>query len=184
MKQQFKVVLLCVFVSMYFLSSCKKEIASVQEKETASAQENGTFAVSAKLNAVTKMVPIKATYTTTNEILNPPPFLKQRITGIGHSSHLGKSTFEAISTVNLTTRPPFKLGGTATFYAANGDAFYTVFTGTSTPNGDGTSSVVINHTIAGGTGRFIHATGNFTAIAIADPSKPTGFVTSEGYISY
>lgn len=176
MKQQFKGVLLFVFASMFFLSSCKKETASVQENET--------FALSAKLNAVTKMVPIKATYTTTNELLSPPPFLKQRITGIGHSSHLGKSTFVAISTVNLTTPPPFRLGGTATSYAANGDAFYTVFTGTSTPNGDGTSNVVINHTIVGGTGRFEHATGNFTAIAIADPSKPTGSVTSEGYISY
>ncbi len=81
----------------------------------------------------------------------------------------------AISTLNLTTPPPFKLAGTATFYAANGDVFYTVFAGTSIPNSDGTSNVVIIHDITGGTGRFKHATGKFTANAIADPKKTVGF---------
>jgi hypothetical protein len=160
MKQQFKTLLLSVFAFMFLLLSCTKE------------------------KAQPKCSPLKATYTTTNEILSPPPMLQQRITGIGHSSHLGESKFVAISTLNLTTPPPFKLAGTATFYAANGDVFYTVFAGTSIPNSDGTSNLVIIHDITGGTGRFKHATGKFTANAIADPKKPSGSVTSEGYICY
>ncbi len=160
MKQQFKSLLFCVLASMFLILSCKKE------------------------KSQPKCSPIKASYTTTNEILSPPPMLQQRITGTGHSTHLGESKFVAISTVNLTTPPPFKLAGTATFYAADGDAFYTVFTGTSSPNSDGTSNVVINHDISGGTGTFKHATGKFTANAIADPKKPLGSVTSEGYICY
>ena len=110
--------------------------------------------------------------------------LKQRITGIGYSTHLGESKFVAISTVNLTTPPSFQLSGTSTSYAANGDVFYTVFTGTATPNADGTSNVVFTHNITGGTGRFKHATGSITGNAIADPKKPSGFTTSEGYICY
>jgi hypothetical protein len=50
MKQQFKSLLLCVFASMFFLLSCKKE------------------------KAQPKCSPLKATYTTTNEILSPPPY--------------------------------------------------------------------------------------------------------------
>jgi hypothetical protein len=160
MKQQFKSLLLCVLASMFLLLSCKKEAPQP------------------------KCSPIKGSYTTTNEVLSPPPMLQQRITGIGHSTHLGESKFVAISTVNLTTPPPFKLAGTATFYAANGDVFYTVFSGTSTPNSDGTSAVAFTHDITGGTGRFKQATGRFTGNAIADPKKPSGSVTYEGHICY
>ncbi len=150
-------VLLCVFTCMYFLS-CKKE--------------------------ADKKTPFNGTYVTTNQILNGPPMLQQRITGTGHATHLGKSSFVAISTLNLTTPPPFQLGGTAIFYAANGDEFYTTFAGTSTPIDGGRSNVVVNHTITGGTGRFEDASGYFVGTAIANPALPTGSITYEGYIRY
>ncbi len=150
-------VLLFVFASMYFLS-CEKE--------------------------TNKKTPFKGTYETTSQILNGPPMLKQRITGTGHATHLGKSSFVAISTVNLTTPPPFNLGGTATFYAANGDEFYTTFTGTSTPIDGGRSNVVVNHTITGGTGRFDDASGSFVGTTIANPALPTGSINYEGYIRF
>ncbi len=160
MKQQSKSLLLCVLASIFLISSCKKEEAQL------------------------KCSPLEASYTTTSEVLAPPPMLQQRVTATGQSTFLGESKHVALVTVDLTTPPPFKLAGTATFYAADGDAFYTVFTGTSSPNSDGTSNVVINHDISGGTGRFKHATGKFTANAIADPKKPLGSVTSERYICY
>ena len=127
MKQQ--TALLIVF--LFFLVSCQKEtgIQPLGEEQVVSAMKNG--------NNENKMVPIKGSYTTTNEILAPAPMLRQRITGVGESSHLGEGSFVAIATLNLTTPPPFNLFGTSTFYAANGDTFLTEFTGTSTPVGNG-----------------------------------------------
>lgn len=174
--KQIKNPLLCVFASMIFLFSCKKETVSVNENETVSAI--------AKKNEANKMVPFKGTYTTTLEVLTGPPMLLQRITGVGHATHLGASTFVALSTLNLTTAPPFNLSGTAIFTAANGDIFYTSFTGTATPNPDGTRTVVMNHTITGGTGRFDDASGNFTGFSIVNLSSPENTITYEGSISY
>lgn len=174
MKQQTALLI----VSVFFLVSCQKEtvLQPTGEEQVVSAMKNG--------NNEAKMVPIKGSYITTNEILAPAPMLRQRITGIGESSHLGEGTFVAIATLNLTTPPPFNLFGTATFYAANGDTFFTEFTGTSTPVGNGVLSVVINHTITGGTGRFENATGNIVGLALANPAIPTGTTTYEGTISY
>jgi hypothetical protein len=90
----------------------------------------------------------------------------------------------ALSTVDLTTPPPFGFGGPATFYAENGDVFYTTFKGTLTPNADGTSTAVMTHNITGGTGRFAKATGTFKGSTIVDPESPIGTITNEGIISY
>ncbi|HKZ65908.1 MAG TPA: hypothetical protein VJ111_06125 [Chitinophagaceae bacterium] len=176
MKHQLQGLFLCVFASMSLLLSCKKEIATVPE--------TGTVSATLQMNEEAKMVPIKGTYITTNELLNPPPMLRQRVTGVGQSSHLGEGKFIAISTLNLTTPPPFHLDGTATFYAANGDVFYTSFTGLAAPNPDGTRTVVMTHNIAGGTGRFEDASGTFTGHTIANLSSPTNKITYEGNISY
>jgi len=176
MKQQFTDAFLFVFTCLCFLSSCQKEAAPVPE--------NLLDAPISKKNEANKMVPIKGTYETTHEVLHAPPMLQQRITGIGQSSHLGEGTFVAISTLNLTTPPPFQLAGAATFYAANGDTFYTSFAGTSTPSTGGSSIVVMTHTINGGTGRFENATGTLIGHAIANPARTTSIVTYEGTISY
>ena len=178
MKQQAALTMFSLIVSGIFLGSCQKETAiqPISEEQAVSAMNNGSQEV--------KMLPIKGSYITTNEILAPAPMLRQRITGIGESSHLGEGTFVAIATLNLTTPPPFQLGGTCTFYAANGDTFLTVFSGTSTPVGNGILSVVINHTINGGTGRFSNATGSLTGTTIANPALPTGFTAYTGTISY
>jgi hypothetical protein len=129
-------------------------------------------------------VPIKGEYTTSAQILSGPPLVRQRITGQGHLSHLGKSSFVALATLNLTTPPPFSLEGTAVFTAANGDEFYTTFSGTATPNGAGANTVEMVHTISGGTGRFSGATGSFTGYTVAVPGHTQGTITSEGFINY
>lgn len=156
MKKQFKGALLCALASMSLLLSCKKE---------------------------TNMVPFNGTYTTTNEVLHPAPALQSRITGIGQSN-LDVSKFIAVSTANLTTPPPFQLAGTATFYAGNGDVFYTSFAGSLSPQSDGTGTIVMTHKVLGGTGRFEHATGSFVGNGIAHPTKPTsGTITYLGCIN-
>ena len=137
MKRQLPVMLLCLFASIYLFSSCKKE---------------------------TQQVPFIGTYVTAIENLTDPPtspILKLKITGLGHSTHLGKGKFVALSTLNTKTPPPFAFSGPATFYAADGDVFYTTFKGTMTPNKDGTSISVMTHIIKGGTGKFVKATGTF-----------------------
>jgi hypothetical protein len=126
-------------------------------------------------------VPIKGYYKTTAQVFTPPPFLHQQITGQGQSSHLGKGSFVADAHINLTTAPPFAVSGTAVFKAANGDEFYTDFTGRATPPDGGVGMYVeIDHTITGGTGRFSNATGSFSGYTLGTP----GFFSYEGYINY
>jgi hypothetical protein len=130
------------------------------------------------------MVQFEATYTTTNELLAPAPQLKQRITGTGQSNDLNIVKFVAVSTMNTATPPPFSLAGTCTYYAGNGDEFYTSFAGTSTPNADGTLTVKMTHTISGGTGKFKNAKGTITGTTIANPANPTNSIIVKGDITY
>ena len=155
MKQQLSV--LFVLASICLLASCKKE-------------------------NVKKPVPFKGEYTTVAQFLDGPA--KQKITGTGNATHLGKSGFVADATVNLTTPPPFAIAGTAVFTAENGDKFYTRFTGTNTPTGTGTSRGDFIHTITGGTGRFNNATGSFTGIALVNAASPTNSVSFDGHITF
>ena len=130
-----------------------------------------------------RTVVFEATYTTTKEVLEPAPMLKQKITGLGRSTELDLSKFVAVSTQNTGTPPPFKLSGTSTFYADNGDVFDATFTGTSTPNADGTMTVEITSTITGGTGKFEHSSGTVVGKTIVDPKKPTASIHCKGNIT-
>ncbi|MFC0774058.1 hypothetical protein [Terrimonas alba] len=172
MKHQLPGLFLWGFAFQLLFLSCKKEMIIVPETETISATQ--------KVTEGGNWLPFKGSYPTTREILSPPPLLQARITGIGQASHLGQSKFIIQSTINFTTPPPFQLTGASTFYAANGDTFYTVFTGTSTPLADGTFLAIFNHTITGGTGRFQNASGSFTGRHIGHPVNPEGFTSIEG----
>ena len=68
--------------------------------------------------------------------------------------------------------------------AANGDKIYTSFTGTATPQQDGTTHLSVNHTFTGGTGRFENVSGYFHHIATGNPASPLGFIEVKGEISY
>jgi len=161
MKRKITCAALFLLASTYLLFACKKDHS--EQPSTVS---------------------FEGTYTTTNEVLNPPPMLKQRITGIGQSTRLDMIKFVAVSTLNLTTPPPFRLAAFDTTYTADGDAFYTTATGTSTPNADGTSTVEMTHTINGGSGKFKNATGSFTGLTIVTASNPTNTITLKGDIRY
>ncbi len=167
--------LLPIMAMVIAFTSCKKEIAMEEEQQLESKSMN---------NKEKMAVPIKGEYTTSAKILVGPPIIKQEITGYGQISHLGKSTFVAYPTINLTMPPPFYLSGTAKFTSANGDAFYTSFTGSATPNGQGANNVVMHHTITGGTGRFEGTKGSFLGNTVTVPGHTEGVITYEGTISY
>jgi hypothetical protein len=131
-----------------------------------------------------KTIRFEGTYTTTREVLDPLPMLKQRITGIGESKDLNISKFVAIATQNTTTKPPFAVTGTSTYYEDKGDVFYTTFVGTSTPGTDSTLTVKMTHIIKGGTGKFKNASGSFEGKTIADPKKLTASILLKGSITY
>jgi hypothetical protein len=107
-----------------------------------------------------------------------------RVTGVGTMTHLGKSTFDALSILELFPPPPFNLNATSTLVAANGDEIYTEATGTSVPQESGLVLVTINHTIVGGTGRFKDAEGYFVGVTLTDRADPAGVLIIEGRISY
>jgi hypothetical protein len=164
-----------VITSCYFLS-CQKE--AVEDN----AMYNQNLPV---LHAkAEKAIPFMGTYSTRSEILQPAPFLHTRITGKGKASHLGKSSFVALSALDFTTPPPFQLGGTATFTAANGDEFYTTFAGAATPNGQGALIVSMLHTITGGTGIFKNSKGSIEGYTVAVPSHTEASIDYIGTISY
>lgn len=169
---------LSVIIAAALCLSCQKDL--IREDNVPAV---GTQALAANTHAPQEL-PFKGTYTTTSEILQPPPFLQTRITGTGSVMHLGNSSFVAVSNLNFTTPPPFQLGGTATFTAANGDEFFTSFAGTATPNQQGSLNVSMVHTITGGTGRFQHATGSFSGYTVANPGHSEGSIDHAGTISY
>lgn len=155
-------VVIMAFTFMCMLFSCKKEDIGITKT----------------------VLPFKGTYTTSNEVLSAAPNLQIRITGIGQSSYLGDGKFVAYSTVNLTTPPPFRISGISTMYASSGDVFYTSFAGTQIPNTNGTLTIVMTHTIRGGTGIYENASGTFVGNSIVNQSSPTNSITLDGSISY
>ncbi len=179
MKKQIS-VLLAVFASFYFIS-CQKEAITPLEESISSA------GVSANANE-SKMsetgVPFKGSFTTSSVVMQPPPNLIQRVSGAGIASHMGKSTFEAISNVTVSFPPPFTVSGTRTITAANGDQLFTTFTGTSTPAVNGMNGADLHEIITGGTGRFANASGSFTTKARNNFITSTFRADFDGYIKY
>lgn len=171
-----KLIPLSLVIASCLLLSCQKDVL---ENETSNANS-----LSAAKAGQQKEQPFKGTYTTSSQILQPPPVLQTRITGNGHATQLGNGTFVALSTLTISGQPPFNLSGTATFTAANGDEFYTSFTGTASPNNNGSLTIFNNHTITGGTGRFQNATGHFTGYTIAIPGHAEASIDYDGTISY
>jgi hypothetical protein len=172
MKQQ---ILLLLIAASLLLASCQKEVMPNEKSIVSKANFN---AKNAENN-----VPFIGDYITTARFPEGSP-AHQIITGHGQATHIGKSMFVAEARVNFSVPPPFPLSGTAIFTAANGDQFFTQFTGTNTPTGPGTSRGLITHTITGGTGRFENATGTLIGVALVNAANPTNTVSYEGWINY
>lgn len=177
MKKQI-VILFTLFISFSLISCQKQDLAPSNESQLTAAL---TKSVS---NVAQVGLPFKGSYTTSFEIIAPPPNQVQRVRGIGSASHLGSSTFEAISNVTVTLPPPFMVSGTRVITAANGDLLYTTFLGTSTPPVNGMNGADLQETITGGTGRFANATGSFTSMARNNFITSTFTVDFDGTINY
>ena len=163
-----KLYFLALAFAGFLFTSCQKEALLTEDHLSSS---------SANRNNEQNDVPFKGNYVTVHTLLQGPSV--QRVNGTGEATHLGENSFVANANINFSTAPPFAMSGTATFTAANGDQFYTRFTGSITPpNG------VINHVITGGTGRFDDATGAFTAFSSPTSIPLTNNVIMEGTINY
>lgn len=180
MKKQIP-LLLAFFASLFFIS-CQKEVINPLE------EGQHSLSVSANDNQESKMsergVPFKGSYNTSSVLLQPPPNIIQNVKGTGIASHLGKSTFDAISYVTVTAHPPFTVTGTRTITAANGDQIFTTFSGTSVPVVNGKNGADLNETITGGTGRFADASGHFTTTARNNFIIASFKADFDGYIKY
>src|ERR1700712_1912055 len=86
----------------------------------------GLLSFAAKKNH--RAVAFEANYSTTSERIDGPPMVKLKITGLGTSSDLDITKFVAISTQDRRTPPPFKISGTCSWYAKDGDGFTSSFT--------------------------------------------------------
>lgn len=129
-----------------------------------------------------KPVVFWATFTTTIQLSGTPPIQSARSAGAGTATHLGKTIFEGISTVNFAIQP-VQLNGTATLIAANGDEIYTSFTGT-TINEAGMAKGSFVHVVTGGTGRFSDVNGLLRATSSHSMATQTGTLSFEGEIDY
>jgi hypothetical protein len=105
-------------------------------------------------------------------------------------SHLGKGTFSHSFTATFTSATTIDITSAETFTAANGDQFFTTFTGSGTLTG--TTAVVTGvATITGGTGRFEDASGTLRGTFSTETVSVVGTTltnrdtfTVEGRISY
>jgi hypothetical protein len=97
----------------------------------------------------------------TTPTLNPPIFSSEAH-AIGNATHTGAFTKVTSDLFNVVTG---EVQGAFTMTTANGDLLTGVYSGFSIPKADGTFSWVLNATFTGGTGRFLHASGQFVFVA-------------------
>ena len=161
------------------LLSCKKETAVNNPEVTAASAVAQKHATVSERNM---NVPFKGNFTASFQVLQGPPVINQIISGNGTATHLGNFSFASNVWVNATTPQPFQVNGTAIFTAANGDQFFTIVSGVSTPAGPDGIIATITHTITGGTGRFQNASG--TLLAISTVGATATDVNINGQISF
>jgi hypothetical protein len=111
----------------------------------------------------------------------PPATFLSTDEGTCQFSHLGKTMFRGVQTIN------FRAGtqsGQRTLTAANGDVLLLEHVGTSAPAGPGLVAFQATATIVGGTGRFENATGQLHGWGVANLIARTSVANFEGEISY
>lgn len=161
-----RLVLMLAVIAL-LVSSCQKE------NLLSSSQTQDLLSSSKKQDIAKKAVPFKAKFQTR---LTPT-----QIIGTGEGSHIGHSTL--VVNDDDTNFP--LLTGTQIITSANGDLLFSSHSGLAIgPDGNGIILITLNNIITGGIGRFVGATGSFTAHAITDLNTSSGTVTFDGTISY
>ena len=108
---------------------------------------------------------------TTKGVFTPPATLEIILSGEGNATHLGRFTSEEHA---VGTFPNPVATGTWVFTAANGDRLFATTESIGTPVGPGIDDVKTVATITGGTGRFVDASGAFTALVRASHDASSG----------
>lgn len=116
--------------------------------------------------------------TETQQVVFPIAYVDA--TGVGNSTHLGLFTYHLEAELYL---PTLTASASATLIAANGDMIFGKGSGQGTPTGTpGIVSIVETYAVAGGTGRFAGATGNFTVERLINRATFTSSGTISGNI--
>jgi hypothetical protein len=115
------------------------------------------------------------------------PIFVSEAHAVGNATHTGAFTKVTSDVVNIVTG---EVEGSFTMTTANGDLLTGVYSGFTVPAPDGSFSWVLNATFTGGTGRFVHATGEFVFIAEGEYVVVDGSIygtyteTFDGTINY
>ncbi len=170
--------LLLLAGTVLLFSSCKKELRDDN------SSSSGLLSSIQKQNKPKETVPFKAHFTVTQEVIQAPGPGTPLIVfshGTGEASHMGKTTYEATVTIDVSATPVSAID-TTTLTAANGDQiFFNSIAIVGDPDANGNSIITLTSTITGGTGRFAHASGTLTGIITGSPIFTIHF---EGMISY
>jgi hydroxyethylthiazole kinase-like sugar kinase family protein len=114
---------------------------------------------------------------------DPPNVLRLHIEYVCQLEHLGRATAVAEQVV-IFTGPTTAIASNTTIYtAANGDQLFATWTGTSTTIGPD-AAFSGPETYAGGTGRFVDASGSAWISGTASFVTNTGQFTVEGTLGY
>lgn len=167
--------LLCSACSESVSPSAPSSVSATLGEPSAAGGAQGAPA----LSHAAQSVPFKGRFEGTQTVTPlEPPLASVEGEATGNATHLGRFTVEFPHTVNFATASGV---GTYTFTAANGDTLTATFTGQAQR---GTVTSIVEHaTITGGTGRFVGATGSFTAQRLFDPANGTTTGSFEGTIS-
>ena len=187
-----KILRILLLSSLLIIVGCSGEdpaaprITGIDQSVTASDNQvvsEGSGYDQGEMKKNNRMVPFRGTYTTevAEAGFEPPSTALLDLWGEGHATHLGKSTWYSLSSVDITTGAQW---GSTVEIAANGDEFhYDYLGGSGVDEETGLSFFSGDWTVTGGTGRFAGATGGGTYAGTADVSIGTGEITLVGEIS-
>lgn len=116
---------------------------------------------------------------------DPPNVQRVHIDYVCQLQHLGRTTGTADQIVVFTSATTLSASNTTTYTAANGDQLFASWTGIGTFD-PATLTVTFAgpETYAGGTGRFINATGSTMLAGSASLAAATGGFTITGRLNY
>lgn len=157
------------------------DLSPAGSKDPATLQRSGDDPVG--MDANDGMVPFRGTYTTVVAEAGfiPPVTALLDLWGEGYATHLGKSTWYSLSSVDVVTGMQ---SGSTVEIAASGDEFHYDYLGGSFQDPvTGQASFWGDWVVTGGTGRFAGATGGGTYEGTADGTQGTGQITLIGKIS-
>ena len=115
---------------------------------------------------------------------DPPNLQRLHIDGICQLRHLGRTAVSAEQTVTFGPTGT-AIAATIIYVAANGDRLFSAFSGTGTlPDQNFMVTFTGTETFAGGTGRFVSATGWASTSGSASLLTSTGQLDASGTLSY